>query len=88
MSCLKLFVRQTLNGDLGRGEKMILFLPLKYQTVFADELGDSTPELKLSLFQLGVSPQIAASILMQVSLLSPYIKFLNQDKNISLFYVS
>ncbi|KAG8389358.1 hypothetical protein BUALT_Bualt02G0221000 [Buddleja alternifolia] len=31
-----------------------------------DELGDLTPELKLSLFQLGISPQIAASILMQV----------------------
>ncbi|KAA8550877.1 hypothetical protein F0562_002561 [Nyssa sinensis] len=31
-----------------------------------DELGDFAPELKLSLFQLGISPQIAASILMQV----------------------
>ncbi|KAL8513570.1 hypothetical protein ACS0TY_012877 [Phlomoides rotata] len=31
-----------------------------------DELGDLTPELKLSLFQLGISPQIGASILMQV----------------------
>lgn len=32
----------------------------------ADELGEFTQELKLSLFQLGISPQIAASILMQV----------------------
>ncbi|XP_058077718.1 preprotein translocase subunit SCY2, chloroplastic isoform X1 [Magnolia sinica] len=32
----------------------------------ADELGDFSAELKLSLFQLGISPQIAASILMQV----------------------
>ncbi|GAU23350.1 hypothetical protein TSUD_333970 [Trifolium subterraneum] len=31
-----------------------------------DELGDFSSELKLSLFQLGISPQIAASILMQV----------------------
>ncbi|CAA6662110.1 unnamed protein product [Spirodela intermedia] len=31
-----------------------------------DELGDFTAELKLSLFQLGISPQIAASIVMQV----------------------
>ncbi|KAL3626096.1 Preprotein translocase subunit scy2, chloroplastic [Castilleja foliolosa] len=31
-----------------------------------DELGDCAPELKLSLFQLGIGPQIAASILMQV----------------------
>ncbi|XP_028550408.1 preprotein translocase subunit SCY2, chloroplastic isoform X1 [Dendrobium catenatum] len=31
-----------------------------------DELGDFSAELKLSLFQLGISPQIAASILMQV----------------------
>ncbi|EPS71708.1 hypothetical protein M569_03052, partial [Genlisea aurea] len=32
----------------------------------SDELGDFSPELKLSIFQLGISPQIAASILMQV----------------------
>lgn len=32
----------------------------------ADELGDSASELKMSLFQLGISPQIIASILMQV----------------------
>ncbi|KAF2325164.1 hypothetical protein GH714_024773 [Hevea brasiliensis] len=31
-----------------------------------DELGDFTAELKLSFFQLGISPQILASILMQV----------------------
>ncbi|XP_061341336.1 preprotein translocase subunit SCY2, chloroplastic [Gastrolobium bilobum] len=31
-----------------------------------DELGDFTAELKLSLFQLGISPQIIASIIMQV----------------------
>lgn len=34
--------------------------------MFADELGDWSPELKLSFFQLGISPQIAASIIMQV----------------------
>lgn len=32
----------------------------------ADELGDYGSELKISLFQLGISPQIAASILMQI----------------------
>ncbi|GER55345.1 protein translocase secy subunit [Striga asiatica] len=31
-----------------------------------DELGDFAPELKLSLFQLGIGPQIGASIIMQV----------------------
>lgn len=31
-----------------------------------DELGDFAAELKMSLFQLGISPQIGASILMQV----------------------
>ncbi|KAL6502852.1 Preprotein translocase subunit scy2, chloroplastic [Orobanche hederae] len=31
-----------------------------------DDLGDFAPELKLSLFQLGIGPQIVASILMQV----------------------
>ncbi|KAH0738473.1 hypothetical protein KY290_037178 [Solanum tuberosum] len=39
---------------------------LSFASKSVDQLGDSTPELKLSLFQLGVSPQIAASILMQV----------------------
>ncbi|XP_027160016.1 preprotein translocase subunit SCY2, chloroplastic [Coffea eugenioides] len=39
---------------------------LSFVSGSVDELGDSTPELKLSLFQLGISPQIAASILMQV----------------------
>lgn len=34
--------------------------------VLADELGDFAPELKLSFFQLGISPQIVASIVMQV----------------------
>lgn len=34
--------------------------------LLADELGDLTTELKLSFFQLGISPQIVASILMQV----------------------
>ncbi|CAL0335169.1 unnamed protein product [Lupinus luteus] len=32
----------------------------------SDELGDFTSELKLSIFQLGISPQIIASIIMQV----------------------
>lgn len=32
----------------------------------AEELGDFGAELKLSLFQLGISPQIIASIIMQV----------------------
>lgn len=44
--------------------KFILWNP--DQPLLPDELGDLTPELKLSLFQLGISPQIAASILMQV----------------------
>ncbi|KAL0458106.1 UNVERIFIED_CONTAM: Preprotein translocase subunit SCY2, chloroplastic [Sesamum latifolium] len=39
---------------------------LSFVSGSVDELGDLTPELKLSLFQLGISPQIAASILMQV----------------------
>lgn len=34
--------------------------------VLADELGDFAPELKISFFQLGISPQIVASIIMQV----------------------
>lgn len=32
----------------------------------SDELGSYGPELKMSFFQLGISPQIAASILMQI----------------------
>ncbi|KAL7181374.1 hypothetical protein ACSBR1_040289 [Camellia fascicularis] len=36
---------------------------ISYGSVSADELGDFMAELKLSLFQLGISPQIAASIL-------------------------
>ncbi|CAK9151062.1 unnamed protein product [Ilex paraguariensis] len=39
---------------------------LSFVSGSVDELGDFAPELKLSLFQLGISPQIAASILMQV----------------------
>ncbi|OVA05753.1 SecY/SEC61-alpha family [Macleaya cordata] len=39
---------------------------LSFVSGSVDELGDLTAELKLSLFQLGISPQIAASILMQV----------------------
>ncbi|KAI3986044.1 hypothetical protein MKX01_039126 [Papaver californicum] len=39
---------------------------LSFVSGSVDELGDLTAELKLSLFQLGVSPQIGASILMQV----------------------
>lgn len=42
----------------------IFCLPVYY--FLADELGEFAQELKLSLFQLGLSPQIAASILMQV----------------------
>ncbi|KAK3001158.1 hypothetical protein RJ639_021754 [Escallonia herrerae] len=38
---------------------------LSFVSGSVDELGDFAPELKLSLFQLGISPQIAASILMQ-----------------------
>ncbi|KAI4301266.1 hypothetical protein L6164_034560 [Bauhinia variegata] len=39
---------------------------LSFVTGSVDELGDYTSELKLSLFQLGISPQIMASIIMQV----------------------
>ncbi|KAF4357635.1 hypothetical protein F8388_007171 [Cannabis sativa] len=39
---------------------------LSFASGTADELGDFTGELKLSLFQLGVGPQIIASIIMQV----------------------
>ncbi|GAV89495.1 SecY domain-containing protein, partial [Cephalotus follicularis] len=39
---------------------------LSFASGSVDELGDLTAELKLSLFQLGISPQIVASILMQV----------------------
>ncbi|KAL7188851.1 hypothetical protein ACSBR1_038664 [Camellia fascicularis] len=38
---------------------------LSFVSGSVDELGDFTAELKLSLFQLGISTQIAASILMQ-----------------------
>ncbi|XP_030945890.1 preprotein translocase subunit SCY2, chloroplastic-like [Quercus lobata] len=39
---------------------------LSFVSGSVDELGDFTGELKLSLFQLGISPQIIASIIMQV----------------------
>ncbi|KAG9457946.1 hypothetical protein H6P81_002454 [Aristolochia fimbriata] len=39
---------------------------LSFVSGSVDELGDLSSELKLSFFQLGISPQIAASILMQV----------------------
>ncbi|XP_021721565.1 preprotein translocase subunit SCY2, chloroplastic-like [Chenopodium quinoa] len=39
---------------------------LSFVSGAADDLGDYGPELKMSLFQLGISPQIAASILMQI----------------------
>ncbi|KAJ8899534.1 hypothetical protein K2173_018508 [Erythroxylum novogranatense] len=39
---------------------------LSFVSGSVDELGDFTAELKLSFFQLGISPQIFASILMQV----------------------
>ncbi|KAL5995924.1 hypothetical protein ACLOJK_025997 [Asimina triloba] len=40
---------------------------LSFVSGSVDELGDLSAELKLSLFQLGISPQIAASIVMQGS---------------------
>ncbi|KAF7818313.1 preprotein translocase subunit SCY2, chloroplastic [Senna tora] len=39
---------------------------LSFVSGSVDELGDFTSELKLSLFQLGISPQIISSIIMQV----------------------
>ncbi|KAL6208584.1 hypothetical protein ACLB2K_019533 [Fragaria x ananassa] len=39
---------------------------LSFVSGSVDELGDFTAELKMSLFQLGISPQIIASIIMQV----------------------
>lgn len=39
---------------------------LNFASGSSDELGSNAPELKMSLFQLGISPQIAASILMQI----------------------
>ncbi|KAL1321305.1 hypothetical protein AAHE18_14G119000 [Arachis hypogaea] len=39
---------------------------LSFASGSVDELGDFSYELKLSLFQLGISPQIFASIIMQV----------------------
>ncbi|XP_050363480.1 preprotein translocase subunit SCY2, chloroplastic [Argentina anserina] len=39
---------------------------LSFASGSVDQLGDFTAELKMSLFQLGISPQIIASIIMQV----------------------
>ncbi|XP_024981980.1 preprotein translocase subunit SCY2, chloroplastic isoform X1 [Cynara cardunculus var. scolymus] len=39
---------------------------LSFVSGSVEELGELAPELKLSLFQLGISPQIGASIVMQV----------------------
>ncbi|XVF57441.1 hypothetical protein PTKIN_Ptkin06aG0205600 [Pterospermum kingtungense] len=39
---------------------------LSFASGSVDELGDFSAELKLSFFQLGISPQIVASIIMQV----------------------
>lgn len=39
---------------------------LRFVSGSVDELGDFAPELKISFFQLGISPQIVASIIMQV----------------------
>ncbi|BBH10305.1 SecY protein transport family protein, partial [Prunus dulcis] len=39
---------------------------LSFVSGSVDELGDFTAELKMSFFQLGISPQIIASIIMQV----------------------
>lgn len=39
---------------------------LSFASGAVDELGDFAAELKLSFFQLGISPQIAASIIMQI----------------------
>ncbi|XP_042053604.1 preprotein translocase subunit SCY2, chloroplastic-like [Salvia splendens] len=49
---------------------------LNFLSGSTEELGNLTPELELSLFQLGLSPQIAASILMQILcvLLPPLVK--------------
>ncbi|XP_008812800.2 preprotein translocase subunit SCY2, chloroplastic [Phoenix dactylifera] len=50
----------------GYDRRMIPESYLSFASGSADNLGDLTAELKLSLFQLGISHQIAASILMQV----------------------
>ncbi|KAK8960500.1 hypothetical protein KSP40_PGU002170 [Platanthera guangdongensis] len=44
---------------------------LRFASGSTDELGDISDELKLSLFQLGISTQITASILMQTESRSP-----------------
>lgn len=50
----------------GFDRRMIPENYLNFPSGSADDLGDLTSEVKLSLFQLGIGPQIAASILMQV----------------------
>ena len=50
-------------GHLGRHERRFLATESIIQT---EELGDLSAELKLSVFQLGISPYIFASIIMQV----------------------
>ena len=63
---------------------------LIFVSVFlADELGDFAGELKLSLFQLGVGPQIMASIIMQVScfLLSSHVYINKGIDNLFNFYL-
>ncbi|XP_057780623.1 preprotein translocase subunit SCY2, chloroplastic [Salvia miltiorrhiza] len=49
---------------------------LNFLSGSTEELGNLTPELELSLFQLGLSPQIAASIVMQIAcvLFPPLVK--------------
>ncbi|KAK8960844.1 hypothetical protein KSP40_PGU020570 [Platanthera guangdongensis] len=50
---------------------------LSFASGSTDELGDFSAELKLSLFQLGISPQIAASILMQVPVFLLFMRISN-----------
>ncbi|KAI3506823.1 hypothetical protein L1887_21388 [Cichorium endivia] len=45
--------------------RLVLENYLNFVSGFVEELGELAPELKLSLFQHGISPQIAASIVMQ-----------------------
>lgn len=56
-------------------------------SLFTEELGKLTPELELSLFQLGLSPQIAASILMQVNFDTERVKTINlMNYRLTLYY--
>ncbi|WOL20079.1 preprotein translocase subunit SCY2, chloroplastic [Canna indica] len=50
----------------GYDRRLIPDTYLSFAAGSTDELGDFTSELKLSFFQLGLGPQISASILMQV----------------------